>query len=521
MRIAFATRAGIAAVWLLFMAWVFRYEARPDLFTRTVDGYRGLLGRDVPVMDSWMIVRFQGEPIGYSHTLLEVNDANPLEYHLFRNSVHLRFSALGTEQTVNTEVEASLNMLYELQKFEFRLSSPGYSLSVRGRRVDERRFQTHWRTDHTRRTASIEIPPDAVIYSPMTAMALKRLRPGQTLSLKTLDPTTLGTATATLRALRTETLELAGVSHEALVVATEYLGMRTLSWIALTDGGTLRQETPFGWTMEAATVDEAFAALRAAGSATTDMLTRLAVPVRGHIADPRGSRALRLRLVGVPFEPAALASHRQHVERVEGNETVLRVEAERLPTPSLRQAGLPAPSEAADDIRRPDAELEADAIAPFLAPSQGVESDHPDMMAQARKITEGHADPLARARAIFDWVHRNLEKEMTVSMPSALDVLRTRKGDCNEHTYLFVALARAAGLPARILVGLAYHEGAFYYHAWPSVHVGRWLEMDPTWGQEAVDATHIAVVEGDLSQQVEIVRMVGRLTIEILEEERL
>ena len=68
---------------------------------------------------------------------------------------------------------------------------------------------------------------------------------------------------------------------------------------------------------------------------------------------------------------------------------------------------------------------------------------------------------------------RSLEKKPTVSLPSALEVLKTRVGDCNEHTALYVAMARSLGLPARIAVGLVYLRGAFYYHAWPEVYVPR------------------------------------------------
>lgn len=502
-------RTGIVGIWLVFMAWILRYEAHPELFTRSLDGYRGLLSSDVPVMDSWMIIRFQDQPIGYSHTSMEVDDTHPLEYHTVHNSVHLNFKAMGTTQMIRTEVKAALNMLYELQTFTFNFSSPGYTLSVRARRLDERMFDVQWRTGHSSRTMKIEIPADAVVYSPMTEMAVKQLRPGQALTLKTLDPTTMGVATVTLRALRTEPLEHGGRHYETVVVATEYLGMRTLSWIDVDGGGTLRQETPFGWTFEAGTPDEAFAAIKASGETDTDMLARMAVPVKGRIENPRGSRRLRLRLQGTPFDADELTSHRQHVEKIDGHETILVVHADTLP----------------DARARADADaLTGDGPAPpgvkaYLEPSMGVESDHPDIVKRARSIVAGREDTMERAQSIFEWVYRHVEKEMTVSIPSALDVLRTMKGDCNEHTYLFVALARAAGLPSKIIVGLAYHEGAFYYHAWPAVYVGRWLEMDPTWGQAAVDATHIALVEGDLSRQVEIVKVVGRLSIEVLEED--
>ena len=42
--------------------------------------------------------------------------------------------------------------------------------------------------------------------------------------------------------------------------------------------------------------------------------------------------------------------------------------------------------------------------------------------------------------------------------------------------------------------------------------------MDPTWGQQAVDATHIALVEGEIDSQHQLVKVLGKLSIEILEE---
>ena len=86
-------------------------------------------------------------------------------------------------------------------------------------------------------------------------------------------------------------------------------------------------------------------------------------------------------------------------------------------------------------------------------------------------------------------------------------MLRTKVGDCNEHTVLYVAMARALGLPARIAVGLVYLRGAFYYHAWPEVYVaepdgrGLWLPVDPTLNQFPADPTHVRLARGGLDKQ--------------------
>jgi len=241
-------------------------------------------------------------------------------------------------------------------------------------------------------------------------------------------------------------------------------------------------------------------ALKSAGAAD-DVIAGLAVQCKGTIRRPKQTPGLQLKLKGVAFEPEELRTHRQIVQDVGENETIMQVKAE---TPL---------DEYADTATAPGA-----ALSNYLAATSFVQSDHPDIVAQAEEIVAGKTVPAEKARAVYEWVHRNVRKEITVSLPSALDVLKTRAGDCNEHTYLFVGLARAAGIPSKIMVGLAFQDGAFYYHAWPAVYLGRWVEMDPTWGQEAVDATHIALLEGGPAAQIQLMRVLGRLEIELVEE---
>ena len=142
-----------------------------------------------------------------------------------------------------------------------------------------------------------------------------------------------------------------------------------------------------------------------------------------------------------------------------------------------------------------------------------------------RAATAGAAAPREKAERLVRHVNALLEKKPTVSLPSALEVLRTGVGDCNEHTVLYVALARASGLPARIAVGLVYLQGAFYYHAWAEVHVaeaggrGQWLPVDPTLNQFPADATHVRLARGGLDRQAAILPLLGRLKMTILDLE--
>jgi transglutaminase-like putative cysteine protease len=82
---------------------------------------------------------------------------------------------------------------------------------------------------------------------------------------------------------------------------------------------------------------------------------------------------------------------------------------------------------------------------------------------------------------------------------------------------LFNALARAVGIPARTVVGLVHLRGAFYYHAWSEVWLGRWLSLDSTLDQFPADVTHIKFVEGEIDRQVDMLQLIGRLKIEVLQ----
>jgi len=159
----------------------------------------------------------------------------------------------------------------------------------------------------------------------------------------------------------------------------------------------------------------------------------------------------------------------------------------------------------------------------YLQPEPLIQSDDEGIISVAEEVGRwrrtGNNDPLQVTRRLTVGVNEMLEKRITFSIPNAVQVLESGQGDCNEHTVLFVALARALGLPARTAVGLVYVNGAFFYHAWPEVWLGQWVAVDPTFGQYPADAAHLRFVTGGLAQQVEIVRLIGNLDIEVVTPE--
>jgi transglutaminase-like putative cysteine protease len=152
----------------------------------------------------------------------------------------------------------------------------------------------------------------------------------------------------------------------------------------------------------------------------------------------------------------------------------------------------------------------------FLDAEPLMEVDDPGIRALATRLRGTDTDPRIVAERINRWVYDSLQKKITVGVPSALGTLRARAGDCNEHTQLYVALARAAGIPARVAAGLAFLDGKFYYHAWPEVWLERFVAVDPTFGQFPADASHLRFTIGGIGRQAELLRLMGTLQVDVL-----
>ena len=125
-------------------------------------------------------------------------------------------------------------------------------------------------------------------------------------------------------------------------------------------------------------------------------------------------------------------------------------------------------------------------------------ADDAEVRALARSAVAGIDRPRDKAAALTLFVHNLLEYGDSARPRAIFATLRERRGDCTEFADLYTTLARAIGLPARTVVGLAYRaggaaeEGAFALHAWNEVAIGdSWRSVDPTWGRTRLAATHL------------------------------
>jgi hypothetical protein len=160
-------------------------------------------------------------------------------------------------------------------------------------------------------------------------------------------------------------------------------------------------------------------------------------------------------------------------------------------------------------------------VAEWIKPSLFVQSDDKRLIDKAREIVGDETNALAASGRLAQWVYANVRTTYSAQLTNALEVLDLMEGDCTEHSVLFIGLARALGIPAREIAGLIYVDDVkpgFYFHQWAAVWVGKWIEVDPTFGQPIADATHIKLAEGDVFEQAKLIPVIGKLRIEVMDE---
>lgn len=135
----------------------------------------------------------------------------------------------------------------------------------------------------------------------------------------------------------------------------------------------------------------------------------------------------------------------------------------------------------------------------FLSSTKTIQASDSKIKELAATITKAKKNPtvLQKADMLQRWVFDNLKKQQAVDLPTSLEVLEKKRGDCTEHALLLVALLRAAGIPAREVHGLVYSDRknvpGFSGHRWVEFHDGhQWVSADPTVGKLYVLATYIS-----------------------------
>lgn len=472
---------------------------RREVFTPTFRAERG--GITVPERpnDIWfglLLNDAQSTPIGYIDIQTE---AEPREETVgVRTRVvgrlNLNLGSFQGELIVNGETWASPEQ--GLRDFAFTLRSGQHATSIDGS-LKEGRIVGSINT--AGETVPIDLPADNTQMMTSTpgfgSFAMPAIDVGEEVLVETFDPVTMSVGKARVACIGEETIPVMGRSVKTKVFETDLSGMKSKAWVDAA-GEVLRAETPVGFVLQRMHPNDALKLAvrsRDQGAGLQDFAA-----IRPQGKPPfRGAKRMRFVLTGLEKITAIPNDDSQRA----------------LPdgTIEIRPEG---PADKASPLSETD-RAKALANDPFL------QIEHPNIKKKAREIVGDEPDSWKKAMRIYEWVFASVKKDIVPSLPTALDVLETMEGDCNEHTMLYTALARAAGLPTRMAIGIVWSDefNAFYYHAWPEAYAGRWVWLDPTLGQPIADATHIKLISGDLMSWWRIAPFMGNIKLNVIDIE--
>jgi hypothetical protein len=449
---------------------------------------------DLSWRELWTGVVFRGRKVGFARLSVRAA-AQPGLWEIETESA-LRFRLLGVDKRVSLRALDTVRGDLALERFRYDYVMDGNRLRVEGGR-DGAELVVRATSGAGPVEQRLAMPTPAIPASALALLPVVRgLRVGELARPTVFVGEAQQLAPATQRIVGYERSPL--FEGAAFHVSTTLLGLETQTW--LDARGRPLLETALHGALISALEEPAAARayLVEASLAKDEALLEYSLIASDPVASPRRAAALSVTLEGVPASLDIPGSAGQRCTR-EGARLACRID--RL-----------APGDAAD---APDIER-------YLKPTLAAPSNERRFIELAASIAGDAASAGERIVRLLAWIDANIAKE-AVDAFSAADVLRERRAECQGHAYLFAALARALGLPTRVVNGVVYapEHGGFLYHTWNEVWIAGdgWRAVDATFGQPLADATHVALAVGESPAALApLAAMVGRARVAALGE---
>ncbi len=457
----------------------------------------------VPITDGddWSGTYYKGNKIGFNHARVKVRQ-DSISVH---TKMYFRLKSGQTDQSTILTQDTTLTPDLRLKGFVLLQEIMGKRQEVVGRvQGSQLTLEISGRGFHKKQ--SIDFPPG---IHPSATVWLNIMKDGFEVGkkgkLNLFIEAFRMVMPMTYEILRQETIQFDGKKVETFVIQQKFSGMTTTLWTT-PEGDVLRElsMTDFESIREP---KEVATRLGDKPMSVSSFITLSLVKIKQPITASDNKERLKLKLSNVHSPESIPQDHRQRVIKTEKNgeesyTTTLLIERE--PRAPVQLVSLPVPTSQHKD---------------YLQDAPEIQVEHPLIRTLALDLVKGQNDAWKAAKLISTWVYDNLDKVLVDSF-TALDALHDRRGECQSHTNLFTALARAAGIPTKVVNGLVYSQEfkGFLYHAWPEVWVGEWRALDPTLGQHHVDATHIKLSEGNYAGALKLMEFIGQVNIELLEQ---
>lgn len=478
-RISVSIRICIGICWLV----LFGLLLRRDFFLDRVD-MREIQALEQAESEEYQAIYFKKEKIGHVLNKYAKTENNNW---LLEQSAFMRLNVAGSRQDIELNLAATLSDTNLLKDFDFTFHSPFYKMKATGEVTgNEVSYTLETGTNVITDTLSFESPP-FLATSRRAYLLGVGIEPGTKRKVPWFDPFSLTGKESVVEYRGEESIRIGGRVHKLHHFVESFSGTRVNSW--LNDAGVIvKEESPAGFVF---IKEPKFKALEVA-TAEKDILDAVAVQQQGPMPDSfENLKSMSYQLTFPEGIDLDISGGRQQISN-----NTLTLTLETVPEKATQWSS------------------NCDGARNTLSPTPYIQSESEEIQTLAETIASTTSNRMEKARLLGTWVYKNLEKRPVLGLPDALTTLQSKQGDCNEHSALFAALARAQSIPTRIVAGVTYHKEAFYYHAWNEVCLDdRWVSVDTTTNQFPADLSHIRLIIGEMQEQVKIGGLLGNLAI--------
>lgn len=233
----------------------------------------------------------------------------------------------------------------------------------------------------------------------------------------------------------------------------------------------------------------------------------LMFPVDKDIGNPERLTALSVKLAwkDIPFEQFELEDARQRIVRKSAQDR--RYEAVvRLADPQPVTARISYPV-VGDEFHR------------YLAEDQYIKPRHERIIATARDAVAGRQSALEAVEALSGFVSKYIQGGLIAETLSGPEILECRQGKCSEYSILFASLARAVGIPTRIVLGDRMVAGNWIGHMWNEAYVGEWIPVDASANEVGRSMMLLKFIHSDTVMGTQALRWALTDSLEVTIEE--
>ena len=480
----------LSIVWGIFITLVFLtlLAIRLELFQKKSEGVAVVQKAAIQrPAETWMNIYQKDKKIGVVHRKFIILETGGFQTE---ENVIIQINTMGIIQALQISTETALNPDMSFSSFNFDLNSSLFRFNARGYVAKDKLILF---TGLPSAQQKSEIPLKNIPHisgNVYEAAYIAGLEKNTTRFFSIFDPSTLSIREIKVTREADEVIPIMGKRVLTQKFCADFMGTKNCAWLGK-DGGVLKETGLLGLSMEKVSPEKARKGI--ASSSNIDFAQIASIASNINITDPEKLNKIKIKINGIRNLFLLLNDGRQNFRQ-----GVLTITKENLSSLTAQKNN------------------DSKGFNQYLQPSPLVQSDHPQIKAQAEKIVLPTDNSQQKMRKIVNWVYINIEKKPVLSVPNALEVLNNKAGDCNEHAVLTAALLRAAGLPAQIETGLIYLNGRFYYHAWNIAYVGQWITADSVFNQIPADVTHIRLVRGEGGEQLDLLGVMGKIQMEVL-----